>query len=190
MTGYIKIVDFGCAKKVEAGAVTSTLCGTPEYLTPEMILSKGHNRGVDVWALGILIYELLTKTTPFAHDNTAMVYQGIVECTSESIQRACKSGFDPTAENLITALVNPVAMMRLGMQRNAMDDVWKHAFFRPVQNSASRVGRREVPPPFVPSELEEDALDNVFIYDDEDDRPDEMFALGKPYQGNVDFSQF
>merc|ERR1711935_754396 len=64
--GYIKIVDFGFAKVIESKSYT--LCGTPEYLAPEIVLAKGHNKGVDYWALGVLIYEMRHSHSPFAID--------------------------------------------------------------------------------------------------------------------------
>ena len=56
--GHLKITDFGFAKKIEDRSYT--LCGTPEYIAPEIILGQGHNHGVDWWALGVLIYELIS----------------------------------------------------------------------------------------------------------------------------------
>jgi serine/threonine protein kinase len=63
--GYLKITDFGFAKKLPPGGKTYTLCGTPEYLAPEVILQQGHDRAADWWTLGILIYELVTGLPPF-----------------------------------------------------------------------------------------------------------------------------
>jgi serine/threonine protein kinase len=55
--GYLKLTDFGFAKYIEGR--TYTLCGTPEYLAPEILLNKGHGKPVDWWCLGILVYEML-----------------------------------------------------------------------------------------------------------------------------------
>lgn len=63
-----QIVDFGFAKIVKNR--TYTLCGTPEYLAPELVLGKGHGRGVDCWAVGVLLYEMVAGYSPFAdHEN-------------------------------------------------------------------------------------------------------------------------
>ena len=64
-TGYLKIIDYGLAKTLQENQTSKTFCGTPEYLAPEMVMHQGHDFGVDWWALGILIYEMLIGVTPF-----------------------------------------------------------------------------------------------------------------------------
>ena len=78
--GYIKIVDFGFAKVVYQGERTWTLCGTPEYLAPEVILRRGHDLRVDWWSLGILMIELFSGVTPFATDDQFEIFKRIVKC--------------------------------------------------------------------------------------------------------------
>ena len=70
--GYLKLTDFGFAKYVESR--TYTLCGTPEYLAPEMLLNKGHGKPVDWWTFGILLYEMLAGIDPFSDDDPMLIY--------------------------------------------------------------------------------------------------------------------
>jgi len=75
-TGYLKLTDFGFAKVCKTK--TFTLCGTPEYLAPEILLNKGHGKPVDWWALWILIYEMISGMDPFSDDDPMNIYQKIL----------------------------------------------------------------------------------------------------------------
>ena len=77
-TGHIKLTDFGCAKKLRNGERTFTLCGTPEYLAPEMLTCSGHDVAVDWWTVGIFLHELLTGTSPFQGDCAYDTYSNII----------------------------------------------------------------------------------------------------------------
>ena len=93
--GYLKLVDFGFAKKLpvtEAGeGMTYTLCGTAEYLSPEIVNSKGHGKGADWWALGVVIYEMLAGYPPFYAQNPFEIYQQVLKA-----QPMYPSHFDTT----------------------------------------------------------------------------------------------
>lgn len=74
--GYIKLADFGFAKIVKDW--TFTICGTPDYIAPEVLISKGHNYAVDWWSLGVLIYEMISGWTPFEAPTPMEMYEKIV----------------------------------------------------------------------------------------------------------------
>jgi serine/threonine protein kinase len=71
------MTDFGFAKIVQGR--TYTLCGTPEYLAPEVLLNKGHGKPVDHWALGVFIYEMLAGIDPFHHSDPMNIYHNILK---------------------------------------------------------------------------------------------------------------
>lgn len=76
-SGYLKLTDFGFAKYCDGR--TYTLCGTPEYLAPEMLLNKGHGKPVDWWTLGVLLYEMMVGIDPFADEDPMAIYQKILK---------------------------------------------------------------------------------------------------------------
>jgi protein kinase A len=73
--GYLKLTDFGFSKYVERR--TYTLCGTPEYLAPEILLNKGHGKPADWWTTEILLYEMLAGIDPFFDEDPMAIYQKI-----------------------------------------------------------------------------------------------------------------
>ena len=75
--GYAKLVDFGLAKVVERGK-TWTICGTPDYLAPEIVTTEGHDCAVDYWALGVFIFELCSGVAPFQAKDPMETYEKIL----------------------------------------------------------------------------------------------------------------
>lgn len=83
-TGHLKLADFGCAKHLGAGGRTHTVCGTPFYMAPEVIQNQGHGVEVDVWALGVCLYQILERKAPFVpagknKDNTEKIFAKILK---------------------------------------------------------------------------------------------------------------
>ena len=73
--GHIRITDFGLAKRIVDKSYT--LCGTPDYIAPEIILGTGHDQGVDWWSLGVLMFEILAGHPPFYDSNPQNIYKRI-----------------------------------------------------------------------------------------------------------------
>tara|TARA_B100000795_G_scaffold124207_2_gene92665 strand:+ start:593 stop:1006 length:414 start_codon:yes stop_codon:yes gene_type:complete len=76
--GYLKLIDFGFARRLRAGEKAYTLCGTPYYLAPEMIQHKGHDLGLDWWGVGALLYEMIEGLPPFLGNNEMEVYEKVL----------------------------------------------------------------------------------------------------------------
>jgi serum/glucocorticoid-regulated kinase 2 len=79
LDGYLCLADFGLSRIIGMDEVSHTFVGTAEYLSPEMIKESGHHTGVDWWALGILLYEMIVGIPPFYHANRKLMYRMILE---------------------------------------------------------------------------------------------------------------
>ncbi|XP_051816002.1 cGMP-dependent protein kinase 2 isoform X2 [Acanthochromis polyacanthus] len=125
--GYVKMADFGFAKKIGLGKKTWTFCGTPEYVAPEVIMNKGHDFGADCWSLGILIFELLTGNPPFSGLDHIKIYTMVLHGI-EKVDFPKRIGKRP--DELIRRLckLNPVE--RLGNKKNGIIDIKKHKWFQ------------------------------------------------------------
>mmetsp|Transcript_3525 Transcript_3525/g.6592 ORF Transcript_3525/g.6592 Transcript_3525/m.6592 type:complete len:762 (+) Transcript_3525:52-2337(+) len=122
--GWLKMTDFGFAKEINGA--TYTLCGTPDYLAPEILTGKGHGKGVDWWCLGILIYEMLASFPPFYDDNPQRTYAKIMYK---------KVAFPPNTftiegKDLIRKLLDKKAHMRLGVTKGEAKTIKLHPFFK------------------------------------------------------------
>lgn len=151
--GYLKIIDFGLAKILKEDETTRTLCGTPEYLAPEMLDQKGHDKGVDWWALGILIYEMLIGVTPFYNRNRSVMMSKIQK--SKIVfphKKRYNIEYSDDAKDIICKLLSKRKEKRLGFI-NDVNEILEHPWFTCVD--AKHIVSRQIVPPFTPSVKDE-----------------------------------
>ncbi|KAI0989493.1 hypothetical protein GJ496_006322 [Pomphorhynchus laevis] len=152
--GNVKLVDFGFSKKVLHS--TWTLCGTPKYLAPEIILSKAYNKSVDWWTVGILSYEMIVGNTPFNDNNPMVVYKSIL---SDKIEWPDDFFRDAdSAKDFIQKLLMRDPKRRLGNNRNGFADIKRHRWFKGI--SWESVLNKEYDPPIVPIQCTDSDIDS------------------------------
>ena len=143
INGYIKLTEFGYTKIMKSD-MTYSLCGTPEYCSPEMIDKTGHNKCVDYWGLGILLYEMLTGLTPFTDSDPMKIYQKI-----KKGKIAFPKTMNKNAKTIIKHFLNTDINKRLGCTKKGIVEIIEHPFFDNFDWKGLLY--RQLEAPFIPS---------------------------------------
>lgn len=154
--GHIKITDYGLCKILPQEGLTSTFCGTPEYLAPEVLRDENiiYGMSVDWWSLGVVLHEMIVGRLPFPQwDNHEDLYDSIIhdEVPEFPIRVPTEAG------QLLLGLLKKIPQERLGSRGDATE-VMDHPFFQSIDFEA--LERREIAPDFVPVTRDRDDVDN------------------------------
>ncbi|WVR05958.1 hypothetical protein IAU60_002985 [Kwoniella sp. DSM 27419] len=139
LDGHVKVADYGlCKEDMWYGKTTSTFCGTPEFMAPEILLEQRYGRAVDWWAFGVLTYEMLLGQSPFRGDDEDEIFDAILEdepLYPITMPRDALLTRDPTR--------------RLGAGEADAEDIKRHLFFKDV--NFDDVYHKRIPPPYFPT---------------------------------------
>lgn len=164
--GHIKLTDFGFAKRIRDR--TWTLCGTPEYLSPEVILNSGHGKAVDWWSLGILIHEMLVGEVPFGGNHVFEIYENIVRGEVNF-----PFFLSVSATQIIRGLLKRDRTYRLGNMHEGAGDVKNHPWFSSI--NWDDVHQKKLVPPIIPYVMHPGDPANFEEYDPEEEiKPHEI----------------
>jgi len=170
--GYLKLTDFGFAKVIEYR--TYTLCGTPEYIAPEVLLNKGHGKPVDWWTLGILVYEMIVGYPPFVDEDPMGIYQKIL-----SGKIVFPKFFDKNGKVLVKKLLTADLGKRYGNLKNGVDDIKKCKWFGGLE--WEQILGRELPSPYKPQVKSATDTSNFEEYPDSEELPPVVSPATDPF---------
>uniref|UniRef100_A0A8C1Y4Z3 Protein kinase C n=2 Tax=Cyprinus carpio TaxID=7962 RepID=A0A8C1Y4Z3_CYPCA len=160
--GHIKITDYGmCKEGIRPGDTTSTFCGTPNYIAPEILRGEDYGFSVDWWALGVLMFEMMAGRSPFdiITDNPDMnTEEYLFQVILEKPIRIPRS-LSVKAASVLKGFLNKDPKERLGCQvQTGFTDIKSHTFFRSID--WDQLEQKQVMPPFKPQITDDYGLDN------------------------------
>eukprot|EP00920_Eleutheroschizon_duboscqi_P012278 GHVT01029365.1.p1 GENE.GHVT01029365.1~~GHVT01029365.1.p1 ORF type:complete len:246 (+),score=38.71 GHVT01029365.1:1110-1847(+) len=173
-SGYLKLTDFGFAKTIEFR--TYTLCGTPEYIAPEVLLNKGHGKPVDWWTLGILIFEMVVGYPPFFADDPMGIYQKIL-----GGYIVFPKMFDRNCKVLVRRLLTADLAKRYGNLKNGVDDIRFHPWFQTLD--WNHLLQKKIQPPFRPACKSPEDSSNFEHYPESREVPPAVVGASDPFVG-------
>ncbi|XP_057475724.1 serine/threonine-protein kinase AtPK2/AtPK19-like [Actinidia eriantha] len=141
--GHAMLTDFGLAKQFDENTRSNSMCGTIEYMSPEIVLGKGHDKAADWWSVGILLFEMLTGKPPFIGGNRGRVQEKIIK---DKIKLPAYLTSD--AHSLLKGLLQKDPSRRLGSGPKGSDEVKHHKWFKPI--NWKKLEAREIHPNFRP----------------------------------------
>jgi serine/threonine protein kinase len=137
-SGHIKIADFGmCKEGIWGAGTTTTFCGTPGYLAPEIIQELPYGASVDFWSLGVLIYEMLVGDSPFEGEDEEELFDQILKKKVDFPKR-----LDDVSKSLLNSFLDRNPKTRLGCSRDGKKEVMSHPFFAKID--WEKLEKREV----------------------------------------------
>ncbi|KAI4326679.1 hypothetical protein MLD38_031967 [Melastoma candidum] len=151
--GHVMLTDFGLAKEIDESSRSNSMCGTTEYMAPEILLSKGHNKAADWWSTGILLYEMLNGQPPFSHPNRQKLQQRII---NEKVKLPPR--LTSEAHSLLKGLLQKDPSRRLGSGPAGGDEIKSHKWFRSI--NWKKLESRELQPKFKPDVTGKDCTAN------------------------------
>lgn len=157
--GHVRLVDFGFAKQTKER--TFTLCGTVDYLAPEVIQNRGHHKASDWWALGILIFEMLAGYPPFYNHDQFLAYQKIVSGKIEFPRH-----FDYAVKQLLRKMLHTDQSQRLGSAKDGAEEIKREPWF--VGICWADVYYKRIKPPHKPHIKSAGDTQNFDSYDEFD----------------------
>ncbi|KAG9315591.1 kinase-like domain-containing protein [Chiua virens] len=147
LDGHVKVADYGlCKEDMWYGQTTSTFCGTPEFMAPEILLEQRYGRAVDWWAFGVLTYEMLLGQSPFRGDDEDEIFDAILE--DEPLYPITMPR-DACVDLAKGSLLTRDPARRLGSSKTDAEEIKKHPFFKDV--SFDDVFNKRIPPPYFPT---------------------------------------